>query len=83
MKKFSPIWYFIKQVISNKIKFNLDPDKWSPALQAPGYESIPVKIEVASINSEEEDAQEVLEVYNMFDYRPGLNIREEDYYVGK
>lgn len=52
-------------------------------MQAPGYESIPVKIEVASINSEQEDAQEVLEVYNMFDYRPGLNIREEDYYVGK
>lgn len=58
-----------------------DPDKWTPALQAPGYESIPIKIEVVVIDSEIPDAEETVDIYNMFDFRPGLYIREEDYYV--
>lgn len=59
----------------------LDPDKWSPALQAPGYESIPVHMEIASRYINFGQGQVTTETYNMFDFRPGLNLREEDYYV--
>lgn len=50
-------------------------------MKAPGYESIPVKIEVTIYNPETPEAGEHVEIYNMFDFRPGLNIREDAYYV--
>lgn len=58
-----------------------DPDKWTPALKAPGYESIPVHMEVVMIDDMLPDVGEITNSYNMFDFRPGLNIREEAYYV--
>lgn len=60
---------------------NKDPDKWSPALQAPGYESIPVHIEVVSIDDFLPDVGQVTDNYNLFDFRPSLDIREETYFV--
>lgn len=48
---------------------------------APGYESIPVHIEVSSLNLDDLSLPTRDEVYNLFDFRPGLNIIEDFYSV--
>lgn len=50
---------------------------------APGYESIPVHIEVSSLNLDNLGLAQRDEVYNLFDFRPGLNIIEDFYSVNK
>ena len=50
-------------------------------MQAPGYESIPVQIKVESFDIEFPEGGVQVELYNLFDFRPGINIREDDFYV--
>lgn len=60
---------------------NKDPDKWSPALRAPGYDSIPVHVEVVIRSDIFADNGDITDSYNMFDFRPGRYVRNEAYYV--
>lgn len=57
---------------------NLDPDLWQTALQAPEYESIPVQIVVQILNEELADLGIETVAYNIFDFRPGNYVREEE-----
>jgi hypothetical protein len=57
----------------------LDSEKWSPAFQEPGYESIPVHIDM-KIKGVGALIPSVHDEFNIFDFRPGP-FREELLYV--